>query len=106
MRVIAGGINHKLGYKKYSKLLIQNNDFHNNTDCITLMAIHQSYLKTEVKNSGSNTKRDGKCWKRTGSVLDVNETKTVKGKVNTLCQLINPKRPKLKLQLEVLSNHY
>ena len=49
MKVMASGMAQELGYNKYSQILMDNNNFHNNTGCIILVGYYTSYQVVELK---------------------------------------------------------
>ena len=80
MRIIPQGVDHMMGYNNYTQLLKLNNDFYNNTDCITLLAVAKPYQNIKVSVSGSDTNEVGLTIKGISRVLDIVHTKDTRTK--------------------------
>ena len=74
MLIMAGGTSHQLGYKKISKILIQNKNFHNNTNCITLLAYHPLYQNVKISVGKSEPQKLYKYLKGVGGVINIVKT--------------------------------
>ena len=64
-----------MSYKLYTQLLKLNNGNHNNTDCITLLFVVNTYQSVEVSVGGSIAKPVYNTIKGVKGVVDIIETK-------------------------------
>lgn len=63
-----------LGYNRYSTMLMQNNDFHNNTEYFTIVGHHPHYQDLELSIDGHTFKKNYKYLKKADGFIDVVET--------------------------------
>ena len=75
IRIMAAGTGKALGYNCYAKYLMANNDYHNNTRCITLLAYHPLYRDVTVAVGDSETRKVYKHLADIDGVMDIVETK-------------------------------
>ena len=75
IRVMAVGTGKALGYNRYTKYLMANNDYHNNTRCITLLAYHPRYCDADVVVGDSKSRKVYKHLADIAGVIDTVETK-------------------------------
>ena len=75
IRIMAAGTGKVLGYNRYAKYLMANNDYHNNTRCITLLAYHPLYRDAKVVVGDSDPRKLYKHLADIDGVIDIVETK-------------------------------
>ena len=75
IRIMAAGTGKALGYNCYAKYLMANNDYHNNTRCITLLGYHPLYRDVTIAVGDSATRKVYKHLADIDGVMDVVETK-------------------------------
>ena len=71
---------HAMRYESYTQLLKLYNDFHNNTDCITLVSVGNTYWSVKVSIGGFIAKSVWNIIKGIKSVIDIIKTKDTKTK--------------------------
>ena len=74
MKILATGTGNIYVYKNYVSMLVQNNDYHNSTNCITIDRFHPNYRKLAVKFWKYSMKKVYKHVNGIDGVCDVVET--------------------------------
>ena len=49
MRILPTGIGDTHGYEAYKTMMTRNNDYHNNTDCVTILGYHPEHRELVIK---------------------------------------------------------
>ena len=74
IRIMAVGTGKALGYNRYAIYLMANNNYHNNTRCITLLAYHPLYRDAEVVVGDPKPRRVYKYLADIDGIIDIVET--------------------------------
>lgn len=99
LSVLATDMAWELEYNKYSQMFMKNNDFHNNTDCITLVRYPQSYWQAKLNIGNLPPQKAYKYLQRTNDVIDVVETKDSQTEDN--CFIIVNKTKRLQTEANI-----
>ena len=73
-RIIPTGTGDVYGYKGYQAMMIRNNEFHNNTECITVDGYHPNHQNLKVPLQKNQPKKVHKLLLHIDGVYDVVKT--------------------------------
>ena len=87
MQILSTGNGDVHGYEDYKAMMIRNNEFHNNTDCITINGYHPDHRNLVVSFGTHSPQKVYKHLNGINGVYDVVETNQSqeKGKFFVVC---------------------
>ena len=74
MQILPTGTGYIHGYENYQAMCVCNNDYHNNTECITIDGFHPHYQRLKVKFGNQPMQRVYKHLNEIDGMYDVVET--------------------------------